>query len=35
VSRHFKVESVEIPALLLSDHKPYIANVELLDEETN
>ena len=35
VSRHFKVESVEIPALLLSDHKPYIAHVELLDEETN
>ncbi len=33
VSRHFKVESVEIPELLLSDHKPYIAYVELLDEE--
>ena len=34
VSRHFKVESVEIPNFLLSDHKPYIAYVELLDEET-
>ncbi len=33
VSRHFKVESVEIPALLLSDHKPYIAYVNLPDEE--
>ena len=35
VSKHFKVESVEIPALLLSDHKPYIANIELLDDENN
>ena len=33
LSKHFKVESVEIPALLLSDHKPYIAYAELLDEE--
>jgi endonuclease/exonuclease/phosphatase family metal-dependent hydrolase len=31
-SRHFKVESVEIPVLRLSDHKPYIAYVDLLDE---
>lgn len=31
-SPHFKVESVEIPVLHLSDHKPYIAYVELLDE---
>lgn len=31
-SDHFRIESVEIPALPLSDHKPYIANVELLDE---
>ena len=31
-SRHFKIESVEIPDLILSDHKPYIANVELLDD---
>lgn len=31
-SPHFKVESVEIPPLVLSDHKPYIAYVELLDE---
>ncbi len=31
-SRHFKIESVEIPNLILSDHKPYIANVELLDD---
>ena len=33
VSKHFKVESVEIPARLLSDHKPYIAYVELPDAE--
>jgi endonuclease/exonuclease/phosphatase family metal-dependent hydrolase len=32
LSRHFKIESVEIPNLILSDHKPYIANVELLDD---
>ena len=32
LSRHFKIESVEIPDLILSDHKPYIANVELLDD---
>jgi endonuclease/exonuclease/phosphatase family metal-dependent hydrolase len=31
-SKHFKVESVEIPALQLSDHKPYIAYVDLLDK---
>lgn len=32
VSHHFKVESVEIPELILSDHKPYIAYLDLLDE---
>ena len=32
VSNHFKIESVEIPELILSDHKPYIANLDLLDE---
>jgi endonuclease/exonuclease/phosphatase family metal-dependent hydrolase len=32
VSNHFKVESVEIPELVLSDHKPYIAYLELPDE---
>lgn len=31
-SKHFKIESVEIPVIHLSDHKPYIANVELLEE---
>ena len=31
-SKHFKVESVEIPAIPLSDHKPYIAYVDFLDE---
>ncbi len=33
LSKHFKIESVEIPELLLSDHKPYIAYAELTDEE--
>jgi endonuclease/exonuclease/phosphatase family metal-dependent hydrolase len=32
VSNHFKIESVEIPELILSDHKPYIAYLDLLDE---
>ena len=32
VSNHFKIESVEIPELILSDHKPYIAYLDLMDE---
>ena len=32
VSHHFKVESVESPELILSDHKPYIAYLDLQDE---
>ena len=32
VSNHFKIESVEIPELILSDHKPYIAYLDLLYE---
>ena len=31
VSNHFKIESVEIPELILSDHKPYIAYIEIPD----
>ena len=33
LSKHFKIESVEIPELNVSDHKPYIAYAELTDEE--
>lgn len=32
VSRDIKVEKVEIPELVLSDHKPYIAYIEIPDE---
>lgn len=32
VSHDFKVEKVEVPELVLSDHKPYITYVELPDE---